>query len=123
MQPGSVTATSAIPVAVTADRQLKASDIVKLPVDVVEPIKGVKKAMVKSMTAALAIPHFGYCDEVNFSQLVGLRKEMKESAKLRGINLSYMPILIKVRCVSMFMDHSWKSGRRKQMCRQATNLF
>jgi 2-oxoisovalerate dehydrogenase E2 component (dihydrolipoyl transacylase) len=32
--------------------------------DVVEPITGIRSSMVKSMTAALKVPHFGYSDEV-----------------------------------------------------------
>ena len=32
--------------------------------DKAEPITGIKSAMVKSMTAALKVPHFSYADEV-----------------------------------------------------------
>lgn len=52
--------------------------------------------MVKTMTAALKIPHFGYCDEVDLSQLVALRKDLKAVAEARGVKLSYMPFFIKV---------------------------
>lgn len=57
---------------------------------------GFQKAMVKTMTAALKIPHFGYCDEVDLTQLVRLRSELKDLAKSRGVKLSYMPFFIKV---------------------------
>jgi 2-oxoisovalerate dehydrogenase E2 component (dihydrolipoyl transacylase) len=40
------------------------------PQDRVEDIKGIKRAMAKAMTAALAIPHFGYCDEILLDDLV-----------------------------------------------------
>ena len=60
------------------------------------PLKGVTKAMVKAMTEALKIPHFGYCDEVNMSQLVEVRKKLKVAAEERGLKLSYMPFFIKV---------------------------
>lgn len=53
--------------------------------------------MVKTMTAALKIPHFGYCDEVDLSRLVALRAELKSTAAARGVKLSYMPFFIKVR--------------------------
>jgi 2-oxoisovalerate dehydrogenase E2 component (dihydrolipoyl transacylase) len=39
----------------------------------VEVIRGMRKAMVKSMTAALKIPHFGYADEIEMNKLVELR--------------------------------------------------
>lgn len=63
--------------------------------DVSEPLKGFHKAMVKTMTAALKIPHFGYCDEVDLSRLVSLRAELKPIAAARGVTLSYMPFFIK----------------------------
>ncbi|XP_015254507.1 PREDICTED: lipoamide acyltransferase component of branched-chain alpha-keto acid dehydrogenase complex, mitochondrial [Cyprinodon variegatus] len=63
--------------------------------DVTEPLKGFHKAMVKTMTAALKIPHFGYCDEVDLSRLVLLRSELKAVAERRGVKLSYMPFFIK----------------------------
>ncbi|GAU89677.1 hypothetical protein RvY_02197 [Ramazzottius varieornatus] len=73
----------------------------KVPEDVVEPIKGIKKAMVKTMSAALQIPHFGYCDEVDLTQLVQLRSQLKELAKSRGINFSYMPLFIKAASLAL----------------------
>ncbi|XP_070961169.1 lipoamide acyltransferase component of branched-chain alpha-keto acid dehydrogenase complex, mitochondrial-like [Oncorhynchus clarkii lewisi] len=63
--------------------------------DSTEPLKGFHKAMVKTMTAALKIPHFGYCDEVNLTRLVQLRKELKGLSEARGVKLSYMPFFIK----------------------------
>uniref|UniRef100_A0A3B3R789 Dihydrolipoamide acetyltransferase component of pyruvate dehydrogenase complex n=1 Tax=Paramormyrops kingsleyae TaxID=1676925 RepID=A0A3B3R789_9TELE len=63
--------------------------------DHTEPLKGFHKAMVKTMTAALKIPHFGYCDEVDMSKLVRLRSELKDLAEARGIKLTYMPFFMK----------------------------
>ena len=45
--------------------------------DRTEALKGIKKAMAKSMAAALTIPHFGYCDEIDLTNLVGLRTQLK----------------------------------------------
>ena len=61
-----------------------------------EQIKGVKKAMVKTMTLANNIPHFSYCDEFDMSNLVESRRQLKQVGKERGISISYMPIIIKV---------------------------
>ena len=64
--------------------------------DYSEPIKGIRRAMVKTMTAAMKIPHFGYCDEIDLTGLVSLRHELKSAAKHRGVKFSYMPVFIKV---------------------------
>ncbi|KAK6178680.1 hypothetical protein SNE40_011207 [Patella caerulea] len=69
--------------------------------DRTEPIKGITKTMVKVMSEALTIPHFGYYDEVDLSNLVQLRKEMKYVAEKRGIKLSYMPIFIKAASMAL----------------------
>ncbi|KAK7078058.1 hypothetical protein SK128_019015, partial [Halocaridina rubra] len=59
--------------------------------DKTEPVKGFQKVMVKTMTEALKIPHFGYCDEIDLSALVSLRKDMKAIAESHGVRFSYMP--------------------------------
>ncbi|KAL8178268.1 UNVERIFIED_CONTAM: hypothetical protein K2H54_039108 [Gekko kuhli] len=63
--------------------------------DKTEALAGFQKAMVKTMTIALKIPHFGYCDEVDLTQLIKLREELKSVADARGVKLSYMPFFIK----------------------------
>jgi len=63
--------------------------------DKTEPASFMVKAMTKSMSEALKIPHFGYKDEVDMSQLVQLRKNLKDACLARGIKLSYMPFIIK----------------------------
>ena len=62
---------------------------------------GFHKAMVKTMTAALKIPHFGFCDEVDLSRLVALRADLKAISEARGVKLSYMPFFIKVQLCSL----------------------
>ena len=64
--------------------------------DRTEPIKGITRAMMKSMSEALKIPHFGYKDEIDMSQLVELREELKVMVQKRsGIKLSFMPVILK----------------------------
>uniref|UniRef100_A0A0N4Z1T5 Dihydrolipoamide acetyltransferase component of pyruvate dehydrogenase complex n=1 Tax=Parastrongyloides trichosuri TaxID=131310 RepID=A0A0N4Z1T5_PARTI len=63
--------------------------------DKIVPIRGYTRAMVKTMSEALKVPHFGYNDEFNVDKLVVMRKELKELSKERGIKMSYMPMFIK----------------------------
>uniref|UniRef100_A0A182W4N9 Dihydrolipoamide acetyltransferase component of pyruvate dehydrogenase complex n=1 Tax=Anopheles minimus TaxID=112268 RepID=A0A182W4N9_9DIPT len=63
--------------------------------ETVVPLKGVAKAMVRSMTDALKIPHFAYCDEVDVTKLVEVRSQLKEEAARQGIKLTYMPFFLK----------------------------
>merc|ERR1719273_3084231 len=57
----------------------------------------------KSMMEALKIPHFGYKDEIDMSQLVNLRKDLKAACLERGVKLSYMPFIVKA--CSMALMH------------------
>jgi len=61
-----------------------------------ESLGPIAKAMQKSMNEALKIPHFGYNEEYDVTNLVELRKVLKPLAAEYGIKLSYMPFIIKV---------------------------
>ncbi|XP_026729322.1 lipoamide acyltransferase component of branched-chain alpha-keto acid dehydrogenase complex, mitochondrial [Trichoplusia ni] len=63
--------------------------------DRVVPVSGFTKAMVKSMTEAMKIPHFGYSEEYDVTKLVEARDLLKTIALERGVKFSYMPIIIK----------------------------
>ena len=52
--------------------------------------------MVKTMTAAQAIPPFGYYDEIDMTALVKFRAQIKEAALARGVKFTYMPVFVKV---------------------------
>ena len=69
--------------------------------DKVYPILGLRKAMVKSMDESLKIPHFGYCDEIEVSNLVKMRKELKYICKERDMKLSYMPFFLKAASMAL----------------------
>ncbi|PSN52048.1 hypothetical protein C0J52_04520 [Blattella germanica] len=60
-----------------------------------EPIVGIRKAMVKSMTASANIPQFVYSDEISVMKLVNLCAELKELANSENVKLTYMPFFIK----------------------------
>lgn len=71
--------------------------------DRTEPIKGIRKVMMKTMTASLAIPHFGYMDEIILDELVRLKKYSQGPFQSRGVKLTYMPMFIKA--TSMALSH------------------
>ncbi|XP_045616582.2 lipoamide acyltransferase component of branched-chain alpha-keto acid dehydrogenase complex, mitochondrial isoform X1 [Procambarus clarkii] len=83
------------PVTPRVPPSLPASMPVILGKDKEEPIKGFRKAMVKSMSNAMKIPHFGYCDEIDMTALVNMRKELKAMAEVHGVRFSYVPVFIK----------------------------
>lgn len=63
--------------------------------ETVVPLKGVARAMYKSMSEALKIPHFAYSDEIDISKLVQVREALKAEALARGVKLTYMPFFVK----------------------------
>ena len=71
--------------------------------DKTEPAGPIVKAMTKTMSEALKIPHFGYKDEIDMSQLVRLRRDLKKACEERGVKLSYMPFIVKA--CSMALMH------------------
>ena len=65
-------------------------------VDHVEPIKGIKAVMAKLMTESVTtIPHFTYSDEIDLTELIALRGDIKEEYKKQGIKVTMMPFFIK----------------------------
>ncbi len=60
-----------------------------------EVLKGVRKAMVKSMTPAAAVPWFGYSDEIEMDGLMAARALLRKDLEAKGVKLTYMPFLLK----------------------------
>lgn len=69
--------------------------------DEVVVLKGFKKAMAVSMNESLSIPHFGYCDEIDMSNLMTVRDKLKDAAKSQGVSLNYLPFFIKAASLAM----------------------
>ncbi|KAK7100501.1 lipoamide acyltransferase component of branched-chain alpha-keto acid dehydrogenase complex, mitochondrial-like [Littorina saxatilis] len=69
--------------------------------DRTEPIKGIQQAMVKTMSAALQIPAFGYYDEIDLTQLVRIRSKLKAIGQERGVQISYMPVFLKAASLAL----------------------
>ncbi len=84
------------------DDRFTAANIDSDQQDRIEPIKGVKAIMAAAMTESVAtIPHFTYADEINMSQLMALRAELKERYAKEGIRLTMMPFFIKALSLSL----------------------
>ncbi|XP_054162038.1 lipoamide acyltransferase component of branched-chain alpha-keto acid dehydrogenase complex, mitochondrial-like [Oppia nitens] len=79
----------------------KVRETSKVFADKTEPIKGIQKAMTKTMTQSLNIPHLGLSDDIDITQLVELRNKIKQMAKDRSISLSYMPFFIKATSMAL----------------------
>jgi len=75
--------------------------IERLTEDVVVPVRGVQRIMVKSMEASLRIPHFNLMEEYEMTQMAVFRAQLKAVAESRGLKLSYMPILIKATSLAL----------------------
>jgi len=76
-------------------------EIHQIKQDHVEKIFGVKKAMVKKMTEANAVPQFGYGDEVIMNELVSLRKQLKPLGEEYGIKITYLPFILKATSLAL----------------------
>ncbi|XP_067846691.1 lipoamide acyltransferase component of branched-chain alpha-keto acid dehydrogenase complex, mitochondrial [Heptranchias perlo] len=87
--------------------------------DRTEPVKGIQKAMVKTMSAALKIPHFGYCDEVDLTRLVQLRQELKAVTEDRGFKLSFMPFFLKAASLGL-LQHPILNATLDENCQIIT---
>ncbi|WP_417564980.1 dihydrolipoyllysine-residue acetyltransferase [Marinobacter sp.] len=62
----------------------------------IEPIKGMKAAMARSMVAsATTIPHFIYSEDIDVTDLLKLREQLKPEAEARGSRLTLMPFIMK----------------------------
>ncbi|MEX2475985.1 2-oxo acid dehydrogenase subunit E2 [Marinobacter sp.] len=62
----------------------------------VEPIRGMKAAMARSMVAsATTIPHFIYSEDIDVTDLLKLREQLKPEAEASGSRLTLMPFFMK----------------------------
>jgi len=62
----------------------------------IEPIKGMQAVMAKRMVAsASTIPHFNFSEDIDVTELIGLRQLLKPEAEARGSRLTLMPFIMK----------------------------
>lgn len=68
----------------------------------VEPIRGMKAAMARSMVAsASTIPHFNYSEDIDVTDLLKLREQLKPEAEARGSRLTLMPFFMKAMALAV----------------------
>ena len=68
----------------------------------VEPIRGIKAIMAKAMQNSVStIPHFTYCEEIDLTKLIALRKELKEVYAKQEIKLTMMPFFMKAMSLAL----------------------
>lgn len=78
------------------------------------------------MSAALKIPHCGYCNEVGLIELVKLQKELKPIASARRIKLSFMPFFVKAASLALLkiptLDVSADENCQNTTCEASHNI-
>jgi len=68
----------------------------------VEPIKGMKAAMARNMvTSATTIPHFIYSEDIDVTELLALREQLKVQAETKGSRLTLMPFFMKAMALAV----------------------
>jgi 2-oxoisovalerate dehydrogenase E2 component (dihydrolipoyl transacylase) len=67
-----------------------------------EPIRGIKAIMAKAMVESVStIPHFTYCEEIDMTDLMQLRGELKEVYAKQDIKLTMMPFFMKAMSLAL----------------------
>ncbi|PCH95422.1 MAG: dihydrolipoamide acetyltransferase [Gammaproteobacteria bacterium] len=73
----------------------------------VEKVKGIKAIMAKAMVNSVStIPHFTYCEEIDMTELIKLRLELKETLVVKemakqDIKLTMMPFFMKAMSLAL----------------------
>ncbi|KAJ2845783.1 hypothetical protein GGI22_006442, partial [Coemansia erecta] len=90
----------------TATRLSGASSVVVTGEDRVVPLQPIQRAMFKSMTESLGIPHFRFKDEIELDALMNARQRINEhlsqaNSSPDAAKLSYMPFFIKAASLAL----------------------
>ncbi|UTA47133.1 2-oxo acid dehydrogenase subunit E2 [Simiduia sp. 21SJ11W-1] len=107
----------------SGDTQAKAEQPATSPkasVDRTEPIKGVKAVMARAMQESVSsIPHFTYVDEIDITDLVTLRLQLK--AKYPDIKITMMPLFMKALSLAL-QEFPTMNSRVNEDCTEITYL-
>jgi pyruvate dehydrogenase E2 component (dihydrolipoamide acetyltransferase) len=74
------------------------------PSEGAEPLRGLRRALARSMTAAWTIPHITEFRDVDASELVRLQRVLRERAEIDGIRFGFAPLFVMV-AVAALRDH------------------
>lgn len=84
------------------DTQVCSANVASVGGKRTEPIRGVKAAMAKAMVNSVStIPHFTYCEEIDMTNLIKLRGELKEVYAKQDIKLTMMPFFMKAMSLAL----------------------
>jgi 2-oxoisovalerate dehydrogenase E2 component (dihydrolipoyl transacylase) len=92
--------------ATSAPAQPASTPITQIVEDEIRPLSGIQRAMFKTMTKSLQIPHFGFKEEIIVDPMNLVRKQINEQlahpSNPHAIKkISYMPIMIKALSVAL----------------------
>jgi pyruvate/2-oxoglutarate dehydrogenase complex dihydrolipoamide acyltransferase (E2) component len=60
------------------------------------PLRGIRKRIAEHMhQSKTTAAHFTYVDEVDMTELIQLREQMKPLAEQKGVKLTYLPFIVK----------------------------
>lgn len=83
-------------------------------VDTTVPLRGFRKAMVRSMTLAGEIPHFYFCEQVHMDALMEVRARVRDAAELGGAKLTYLPFLMKSAAMALMEYPALRSSLKPE---------
>lgn len=95
-QSGTVVTTTADATSATANTAVNTAQASNVASNRVEPIRGIKAAMARQMSESVSsIPHFTYCEEIDLTELIALRSQLKDQYAKQGVKLTMMPFFMK----------------------------
>jgi 2-oxoisovalerate dehydrogenase E2 component (dihydrolipoyl transacylase) len=86
----------------------------------VEPIRGIKAIMAAAMQNSVStIPHFTYCEEIDMTELIALRGELKEVYAKQDIKLTMMPFFMKAMSLAI-KEYPLVNSKVNEECTELT---
>ncbi|MCP4986982.1 MAG: dihydrolipoyllysine-residue acetyltransferase [Colwellia sp.] len=86
----------------------------------VEPIRGIKAVMAAAMQNSVStIPHFTYCEEIDMTELIALRGELKEVYAKQDIKLTMMPFFMKAMSLAI-KEYPLVNSKVNEECTELT---
>jgi len=86
----------------------------------VEPIRGIKAIMAAAMQNSVStIPHFTYCEEIDMTELIALRGELKEVYAKQDIKLTMMPFFMKAMSLAL-KEYPLVNSKVNEECTELT---